>query len=174
MPSSSRTSSPSEVKGTGVLSQAVGSSVAACGAAGRGCQAPGPRRERPPAGRRWWRFGWRLSAVLEFKRFWLACPEGDDAPDGIVRRHADGHAISGDDLDAEAAHAAAQLGQDLVAGVALHAVQPAAVDRYDSALHVNEIVLAQTASVPFLLNNYCATSAENTQFNHLGISSFSH
>ena len=89
---------------------------------------------------------------------WLACPEGDDAPDGIVRRHADGNAISGDDLDAEAAHAAAQLGQDLVAGVALHAVQPAAVDRYDGALHVNEIVLAQTASVPFLLNNYCAIS----------------
>jgi hypothetical protein len=89
--------------------------------------------------------------------FWLASPEGDDAPDGIVRRYADGHAISGDDLDAEAAHAAAQLGQDLVAGVALHAVQPAAVDRYDGALHVNEIILAQTASVPFLLNNYCAT-----------------
>ena len=85
--------------------------------------------------------------------FWLASPEGDDAPDGIVRRHADGHAISGDDLDAEAAHAAAQLGQDLVAGVALHAVQPAAVDRYDGALHVNEIVLAQSASNPFLSDN---------------------
>ena len=53
---------------------------------------------------------------------WLASPEGDDAPDGIVRRHADGHAISGDDLDAEAAHTTAQLGQDLVAGVTLHAV----------------------------------------------------
>ena len=89
--------------------------------------------------------------------FWLASPEGDDAPDGIVRRHADGHAISGDDLDAEAAHAAAQLGQDLVAGVTLHTVQPAAVDRHDCPLHINEIVLAQTASVPFLLNNYCAT-----------------
>ena len=54
--------------------------------------------------------------------FWLASPEGDDAPDGIVRRHADGHAIPGDDLDAEAAHATAQLGKDFVAGVALHAI----------------------------------------------------
>ena len=91
--------------------------------------------------------------------FWLASPEGDNAPDGIVRRHADGHAIPGDDLDAEAAHPAAQLGQDFMASVTLHTVQPAAVDRYDCALHVNEIVLAQTASVPFLLNNYCATLA---------------
>jgi hypothetical protein len=50
-----------------------------------------------------------------------------------------------------------------VAGVALHAVQPAAVDRDDSALHVYEIVLAQTASVPFLLDNYCATLGTITQ-----------
>ena len=54
--------------------------------------------------------------------FWLASPEGDDAPDGIVRRHADGHAISRNNFYAEAAHATAQLGKDLVAGVALHAV----------------------------------------------------
>ena len=96
--------------------------------------------------------------MLEFKRIWLASPEGDDAPDGIVRRHADGHAISGDDLDAEAAHAAAQLRQYFMAGVALHAVKTTTVNRHDRTLHVNEIVLAQTASVPFLLNNYCATS----------------
>jgi hypothetical protein len=30
-----------------------------------------------------------------------------------------------------------------MSGVALHAVKPAAVNRYDRALHVNEIVLAQ-------------------------------
>ena len=36
---------------------------------------------------------------------WLACTERDDAPDGIVRRDADGNAISRNDLDAEAAHA---------------------------------------------------------------------
>src|SRR5205085_8455152 len=42
--------------------------------------------------------------------FWLARPEGDDAADGIVRRDADGHAISGNHLDSEAAHPAAELG----------------------------------------------------------------
>ena len=91
----------------------------------------------------------------------LACPEGDDAPDRIVRRNTDGHAISRNDLDAEAAHAAAELGQHFVAGVALHAVKPAAVNRHDRALHVDEIVIAQTASSPFLSNNYCATSVAN-------------
>jgi hypothetical protein len=37
-----------------------------------------------------------------------------------------------------------------VAGVTLHTVQSAAVDGYNGALHVNQIVLAQTASVPSL------------------------
>ena len=89
---------------------------------------------------------------------WLAGAEGNDAPDRIVRRHADGHAISRDYLDAEAAHSAAELGEDFMAGIALHAVKPAAVNRHDCALHVNEIVLAQSASNPFLSDNYCATS----------------
>ena len=75
--------------------------------------------------------------------FWLACAEGDDAPDRIVRRHADGHAISRNDLDSEAAHSAAELGEYFVTGVALHTVKPAAVNCDDCALHVNEIVLAQ-------------------------------
>ena len=88
---------------------------------------------------------------------WLAGAEGNDAPNRIVRRYADGHAISRDYLDAEAAHPAAELGEDFVAGVALHAVKPAAVNRHDCALHVNEIVLAQSASNPFLSDNYCAT-----------------
>jgi hypothetical protein len=43
-----------------------------------------------------------------------------------------------------------------VAGVALHAVKPAAVNRHDCALHINEIILAQSASNPFLSDNYCA------------------
>ena len=54
--------------------------------------------------------------------FWLARPEGDDAPNGIVRRNADGHAISGNHLDSEAAHPAAELGEHFVAGIALHTV----------------------------------------------------
>src|SRR5439155_6110513 len=89
--------------------------------------------------------------------FWLACAEGNDAPDRIVRRDADGHAISRNDLDAEAAHSAAELCQHFVAVVALYAVKTATVNRHNRALHFNEIVLAQTASSPFLTNKYCAT-----------------
>ena len=79
--------------------------------------------------------------------FWLAGPEGNDAADRIVRRYANGHAISGNNLDSEAAHPAAQLGKHFVAGVALHAIQSAAVDRNNGPLHVNQIVLAQTVRV---------------------------
>src|SRR6185295_8664019 len=67
----------------------------------------------------------------------LARSEGDDAPDRIVRRDADGHSISWNHLDAEAAHSTAQLGQHFVAGVALHAIESAAVHRNHRALHVN-------------------------------------
>jgi hypothetical protein len=74
----------------------------------------------------------------------LASTEGDDAPDWIVRGNADRDAISRDNLDAEAAHAPAQLGQHLVAGVTLHAVETAAVNRHHGTLHVNQIVLAQS------------------------------
>jgi hypothetical protein len=83
------------------------------------------------------------------KRLWLASAEGDDAPDGVVRRDTDGDSISGYNLDSEATHSAAQLGQHFVARVALHTVQAAAMDRHDRALHIDEIVLAQMASVPF-------------------------
>jgi hypothetical protein len=81
--------------------------------------------------------------------FWLTGPEGDDAPDRIVRRDADGDAIPRNYLDAEAAHSSAELGQHFVAGVALHSVKAATVDGNHGALHVNQIVLAQTASNPF-------------------------
>ncbi len=81
--------------------------------------------------------------------FWLTGPEGDDAADRIVRRYADGHAIPRNHFDAEAAHSSAELGQHFVAGVALHSVKAATVDGNHGALHVNQIVLAQTASNPF-------------------------
>src|SRR3712207_8149254 len=45
------------------------------------------------------------------------------------------------------------LREYFVARVALHAIQTAAVHRHDGALHVDEIVLTQTASVPFLFSN---------------------
>src|SRR3954470_11571784 len=83
----------------------------------------------------------------------LARPEGDDAADRIVRRDADGDAIPGNHFDAEAAHPAAELGQHFMAGVALHTVEAPAVDCHDRALHVDEIVLAQTASDPFFVTN---------------------
>src|SRR5438132_7407937 len=106
----------------------------------------------------------RIPTVL-----WLARAEGNDAPDRIVRRHADGHAISRNYLDAKAAHSAAELGEDLVTRITLHAVQSAAVNCHDGSLHVNKIVLAQTASNPFSLDNYCATSIRSCH----GITQFS-
>jgi hypothetical protein len=80
---------------------------------------------------------------------WLACAERDDAPDRIVRGNAHGYPIAWNHLDAKAAHTAAQLRQHFMSGVALHAVKTAAMDRHDRALHVNQIVLAQSASIPF-------------------------
>ena len=78
----------------------------------------------------------------------LASAEGDDAPDRIVRRNADGDAISRHHLDSKAAHPAAQLCQHLVSLIALHAVKTAAVNRHDCALHVNQIILAQLLPFP--------------------------
>ena len=86
---------------------------------------------------------------------WLACAEGDDAPDRIVRRDANGHTIARDYLDAEAAHAPAELGQHLMSCVALHAVKPPAVHRDHGALHINEIILAQLLARPFLKQTLC-------------------
>jgi hypothetical protein len=73
----------------------------------------------------------------------LTCAEGDDAADRIVGRHANGDAIAGNNLDAESAHPAAQLSKDLVAGIALHAIKPAGMNRNYCPLHINQIVLAQ-------------------------------
>ena len=84
---------------------------------------------------------------MGFKSFWLACAEGDDAPNWIVRRNADSYAVTGHDLDAESPHAPAKLCEHFVASVALHPIQPPAVHRYDRALHVDKIVLAQTPAI---------------------------
>lgn len=73
----------------------------------------------------------------------LSGTEGNDAANGIVGGDANGHAITRHHLDAEAAHAAAQLSKHLVAGVTLHAIEPPGVNGYDRSLHVNEIVFAQ-------------------------------
>jgi hypothetical protein len=45
-----------------------------------------------------------------------------------------------------------------MAGITLNAVKAAAVNGHHGTLHVDEIVLAQTASSPFMfLNKHCAT-----------------
>ena len=82
--------------------------------------------------------------------FWLACAEGDDAPDRIVWRDPDGHSITRNHLDAKAAHTAAELGEHFVAGIALYAVKTAAVHRDHSALHINQVILAQLLARPFI------------------------
>ena len=82
----------------------------------------------------------------------LASAERDDAPHRIVRRDANRHAIAWNNFDAEAAHTAAELREHFVACVALDPVEPAAVHRYHRSLHVDEIVLAQIAKVPFIDN----------------------
>ena len=93
---------------------------------------------------------WELLSVWSTARVWAisASPEGDDASDRIVGRNAHGNPIAGNDLNAEAAHPAAQLGQHFVAGVHLHAIEAAAVHGNHGALDINEIVLTQIRS-PF-------------------------
>ena len=56
---------------------------------------------------------------------------------GSYGRNADGDAITGHDFDTEAAHAAAQLRENLMAGVALDAIQPTRMDSDDGALHID-------------------------------------
>ena len=79
----------------------------------------------------------------------LTGTEGDDAAHRIIGRHANGDAVAGDNFDAEPPHAAAQLGQHLVALIALHPVQAATMDSDHGALNIDEIVLTQLLLNPF-------------------------
>ena len=72
----------------------------------------------------------------------LASSEGDDAADGVVWRDAYGDPVTGNDLDAKTTHTTTQLSKYLVARVALHSIEPAAVHRHNDALYVDEIVLS--------------------------------
>src|SRR5436309_14926080 len=75
----------------------------------------------------------------------LASPaaEHDQPVRRIVRRHGDRHAIAGNDADVVAAHAPADLGEELHPVVALHAVGPAGERLGDRALALDEIVASQ-------------------------------
>ena len=76
-------------------------------------EAAGPRR----------RFRLReeeLACVLKTKS--LSRAERDDSADGVVWGDADGNAVAGNDLDAEAPHPTTQLRENLMSCVALDAV----------------------------------------------------
>jgi hypothetical protein len=90
----------------------------------------------------------------------LASAEGDDASYGIVRRDAYRYPIPWHHLDSKATHSAAQLRKHLMALVTLHAIKPAAVNRHDRTLHVDQIVLAQLLSFPI---KDCAISGRHKQ-----------
>ena len=67
----------------------------------------------------------------------LSCAERDDAAHRIVGRDANRYAVTGDDLDAEAPHPAAQLSEHLMAGIALHAIQTTRVHSNYGSLHID-------------------------------------
>jgi hypothetical protein len=67
----------------------------------------------------------------------LSGSEGNNAAHRIVRRHSDGYTVAWNHFDAETAHAAAQLGEHFVTGVALDAIQTSAVHCYHRSLHVD-------------------------------------
>ena len=99
----------------------------------------GPRRREAP---RLLPSGCEEFVGLAFKG-WLSCTERDDAADRIVWRDTNRDAIAGYDFDTEAAHPAAQLSENLMAGVAFHSIQPARMDSDDGALHIDQIIFAQ-------------------------------
>jgi hypothetical protein len=139
MPRSSDGETGKDANGTGETS--VGACSRAeyvCGGNCRVARRTGPRVARP---RR--RDGALERDVGEAK---LACAEGDDAADGVVRRDANGDPVARHDFDPEPTHAPAELREHLVARVALHAVEATAVHRNDGALNINQVVLTQSKS----------------------------
>jgi hypothetical protein len=89
------------------------------------------------SGRHFWDLGAEDEGDVTLGSQTLPCAERDDAPDRVVRRDANSHAITRDNLNTKAAHAAAELGEDFVAGVAFHTIKSPRVHRLDGALHVN-------------------------------------
>jgi hypothetical protein len=90
----------------------------------------------------------RRGCCFSTQNRWLSRAERDDSTDRVIRGHANGDPVTRHYFDAEAAHAAAQLRQNLMARIALHAIQTARMNGHDRSLHIYEIVLAQSA-LPF-------------------------
>ena len=80
----------------------------------------GLRDDPRPTGRE--RRRGRACVVSEFKMSVLASAEGNDAANRIVRRDANGDPIARYYLNSKTAHATAQLGEYLVAGIALYPI----------------------------------------------------
>src|SRR4029453_142025 len=72
-----------------------------------------------------------------------AAAEDDQPVRGIVRGDRDRDTVARDDADVVAAHASANLCEELHAVVALHAVVPAGERFDDGPLDLNEIVASQ-------------------------------
>ena len=97
----------------------------------------------------------------------LSCAECDDAPHRIVGRDANRYAVTGNDLDTEAPHPAAQLSEDFMARIALHAIQAAGMHRNNRSLHINEIVFAQQLILSRKSSNECATGILRAQLQRI-------
>jgi hypothetical protein len=93
----------------------------------------------------------------------LSRAERDDSADRIIWRYANGDAVAGDHLDAEAAHPPAQLRQDFVSGIALHPIETARMNGDNRSLHIYEIVLAQSAHPFTEHSNECAIAGDYVQ-----------
>ena len=73
----------------------------------------------------------------------LASTESNDAANRIIGRDTHGHTVTRNDFDPKAAHAATQLRQHLVPGIALHPIQATGVNGHYGSLHVDQVVFAQ-------------------------------
>jgi hypothetical protein len=147
MPLKRRASRPSASNGIGAGSKTTDSYSGVTGASLRGAASraapPDDRRPRPPREEPPRRAPCFAVECVELVFKGLTGPEGDDSANRVVGRDADSDAIAGDDLDTEAAHPAAQLGENFVTCVALDAIKAARMDGNNGALHINQIVFAQ-------------------------------
>jgi len=80
----------------------------------------------------------------------LSRAERDDAANWIVRGDPHGDAVTRNNLYAEAAHTAAELGKHLMPRIALNTIKTSAVHCHYRSLHVDQVVFAQTGSKSFL------------------------
>jgi hypothetical protein len=55
------------------------------------------------------------------------------------------------------------LGEHFMSRVALHAIQPAGMDRHDCSLHIYKVVFAQSAHPFTQSSNECATPGRGAQ-----------